>query len=128
MDAGARIAELVVLMIAESNEPKNKICIGSSVCWITIGAGGRLKLTKSIALTCEYYYRLNVPEDNPYYNSLGFGIDIETGGHVFQLVMTNTRGLTERSFITETEGDFADGDIHLGFNVTRTFQLKRTKQ
>lgn len=94
---------------------------------LSLGAGGRLKLTKSVALTGEYYYRLNKPDANPYFNTLGFGVDIETGGHVFQLVFTNTRGLTERAFITETEGDFADGDIHFGFNVTRTFQLKGKK-
>lgn len=94
---------------------------------IAIGAGGRIKVSKSVALTGEYYYRLNTPELNPYYNTFGFGVDIETGGHVFQLVLTNTRGLTERAFITETEGDFSAGDIHLGFNVTRTFQVKRKK-
>lgn len=89
-----------------------------------LGIGGRLKVSRSISLNSEYYYRFDVPEGNPYFNSLGFGVDIETGGHVFQLVLTNTRGLTERAFITETTGDFFDGDIHLGFNVTRTFQFK----
>jgi Membrane bound beta barrel domain (DUF5777) len=88
-----------------------------------MGIGGRIKVSKSVSLNSEYYYRFDVPEGNPYYNSLGFGVDIETGGHVFQLVLTNTRGLTERAFITETEGDFFAGDIHLGFNVTRTFQF-----
>jgi hypothetical protein len=92
---------------------------------LAVGVGGRFKVTKSVALTTEYYYRVNPVEDSPYRNTLGFGVDIETGGHVFQLVMTNTRGLTERSFITETTGDFSDGDINLGFNVTRTFQLKK---
>lgn len=94
---------------------------------IALGFGGRIKVSRSIALTSEYYYRLDVPGNNPYKNTLGLGIDIETGGHVFQLVLTNTRGLTERAFITETEGDFADGDIHLGFNVTRTFQVRHKK-
>jgi hypothetical protein len=94
---------------------------------IAIGMGGRIKVTKSVALTSEYYYRVGVPDNNTYHNTLGLGIDIETGGHVFQLVLTNTRGLTERAFITETEGDFGAGDIHLGFNVTRTFQLKHKK-
>lgn len=92
-----------------------------------IGFGGRLKVTKSVALTTEYYYRIGVPEANPYYNPVGFGIDIETGGHVFQLVMTNSRGLTERAFLTETNGDFFAGDISFGFNVTRTFQLSKQK-
>ncbi len=91
---------------------------------LALGIGGRLKVSRSVSLNSEYYYRFDVPENNPYYNSLGFGVDIETGGHVFQLVLTNTRGLTERAYITETEGDFFSGDIHLGFNVTRTFQFK----
>jgi hypothetical protein len=94
---------------------------------IAVGVGGRIKVSRSVALTSEYYYRLDVPAANPYHNTLGFGIDIETGGHVFQLIITNTRGLTERAFITETEGDFGAGDIHLGFNVTRTFQLGAKK-
>ncbi len=92
-----------------------------------LGFGGRLKLTRSIALTTEYYYRFNVPSGNTYYNPIGFGVDIETGGHVFQLVMTNSRGLTERAYLTETSGDFFKGDISLGFNITRTFQLKKQK-
>ncbi|MCW5912809.1 MAG: hypothetical protein KIT62_17190 [Cyclobacteriaceae bacterium] len=92
-----------------------------------LGAGGRLKMTRSVSLNAEYYYRFDVPAANQYYNALGFGIDIETGGHVFQLVLTNTRGLTERAFLTETTGNFFDGDIHLGFNVTRSFQVRKQK-
>jgi hypothetical protein len=90
-----------------------------------LGVGGRIKVSRSIALTSEYYYRFDVQTENPYYNSFGLGVDIETGGHVFQLVISNTRGLTERAFITETTGDFFAGDLHLGFNVTRTFQIKK---
>ncbi|MDZ4715635.1 MAG: DUF5777 family beta-barrel protein [Cytophagales bacterium] len=92
---------------------------------VAVGIGGRVKLTRSVALTTEYYHRVGVPTGNPYFNPLGFGVDIETGGHVFQLVLTNTRGLTERAYLTETSGDFFNGDIHFGFNITRTFQLKK---
>jgi hypothetical protein len=92
-----------------------------------LGIGGRYKVSRSIALTSEYYYRLNTIDNNPYTNALGFGVDIETGGHVFQLVMSNSRGLTERAFLSETLGDFFDGDIHFGFNVTRSFQIKNQK-
>jgi hypothetical protein len=100
---------------------------------VAVGAGGRIKLSRSIALTSEYYYRVNPKAntiDHKAYNAVGLGIDIETGGHVFQLVMTNTRGTLERAFITETGsvgggGDIASGDIFFGFNITRTFQLKK---
>jgi hypothetical protein len=92
-----------------------------------IGGAGRYKLTKGTAITAEYYY--NVDRIHPrYYDAIGFGFDIETGGHVFQLVFTNAVGLTERAFITETRDEFWNGDIHFGFNVTRTFQLKKDKK
>jgi len=94
---------------------------------IALGAGGRIRLTRSISMNAEYYYRLNPDATSPYRNSLGLAIDIETGGHVFQIIMTNTRGMVERTFITETDGNFFKGDIHLGFNVTRAFQLKQKK-
>ena len=92
-----------------------------------MGVGGRLKLTPSMAFTGEYYHNLSRMDNSPYHNSLGFGVDIETGGHVLQLLLTNSIGLTERAFITETTDDFFDGDIHFGFNVTRTFQLKKPR-
>jgi hypothetical protein len=90
-----------------------------------LGAGGRMKVSRSVSLNAEYYYRFNVPSNSPYNNAIGFGIDIETGGHVFQLVLTNSLGMTERHMITETQGNFFDGDIHMGFNITRAFQLKK---
>ncbi len=93
-----------------------------------MGIGGRVKVSRMVSITSEYYYRFDVPDSNPYYNSFGVGVDIETGGHVFQIVLTNTRGLTERAFITETTGEFFDGDLHLGFNITRNFQLKKTSK
>jgi len=98
-----------------------------------LGIGGRIKLTRSLALTTEYYYNTsapdneNLPDAQKQYDAFSLGIDIETGGHVFQLLMTNAIGLTERAFITETHDDFFGGDIHLGFNVTRTFQLKKER-
>jgi hypothetical protein len=92
---------------------------------LAIGFGGRLMITPSMSLNAEYYYRLDATSATPYKNALGIGIDIETGGHVFQIILTNTRGMIERTFITETDGNFFAGDIHLGFNVTRAFQIKK---
>ena len=87
-----------------------------------VGAGGRLKLTKRVSLNAEYYHRLN-NDKSALQNSVAVGFDIETGGHVFQLHFTNSRSMIEKGFITETTGDFFDGDIHFGFNISRTFQL-----
>ncbi|MFY8037545.1 MAG: DUF5777 family beta-barrel protein [Cyclobacteriaceae bacterium] len=93
-----------------------------------MGFGARYKLTKSLAINAEYFYRINPIANTPYYNSLGIGLDIETGGHVFQLVLSNTQGMIERTFVTETADNFFDGGIHFGFNITRAFQLKKNKK
>ena len=86
-----------------------------------LGVGGRIKLTSRVSLNGEYYYRINTPEDDTGFNSLAIGFDIETGGHVFQLHLTNSRAIIEKGFITETTGNFFEGDIHFGFNVSRVF-------
>ncbi len=89
-----------------------------------LGAGGRMKLTAHVALNVEYYYQFDEFRTDTY-NSIAIGFDIETGGHVFQLHFTNSRSMIEKGFIAETTGDFFDGDIRFGFNITRAFQLKK---
>lgn len=87
-----------------------------------LGLGGRVALSKRVSLTGEYYYRFG--KDLSGYNSLGIGVDIETGGHVFQLHFTNSNEMTPSGFIPSTQGNFFDGDIHFGFNIVRSFTLK----
>jgi hypothetical protein len=91
-----------------------------------VGAGGRMKLTKRLSLNAEYYYLANPKKymSLPVYNPLSVGIDIETGGHVFQLIFTNSLAMIEKGFIGETTGRWGKGDIHFGFNISRVFTLK----
>jgi len=87
---------------------------------LALGLGGRYLLTKRLSVNAEYYYRFG-EQDLETYDALAIGIDLETGGHVFQLQFTNSRSMNEKGFIRETTGNFFDGDIHFGFNITRTF-------
>jgi len=86
-----------------------------------IGFGGRLKLSNRFALTAEYFYNSAPFQYIKVYNPIALGLEIETGGHVFQLIFTNSRSMIEKGFISETRGDFFNGDIHFGFNVSRAF-------
>ncbi|EAR12671.1 hypothetical protein PI23P_08595 [Polaribacter irgensii 23-P] len=86
-----------------------------------LGFGTRLKLNKRVSLNAEYYWQFDKLVSIAARNSLAFGIDIETGGHVFQIILSNSITMIEKSFITETTGNFFAGDIHLGFNLSRTF-------
>jgi hypothetical protein len=93
-----------------------------------IGVGGRQKITPSLSVNAEYYYVLpdqivSTLGGEPVRNGLSLGLDLETGGHVFQLHVTNSRGMIEKMFITETTGDWANGDLHFGFNISRVFSV-----
>jgi hypothetical protein len=92
-----------------------------------VGAGGRMKLSKRISLNAEYFYMVNQKTymSQTIYNPLSVGIDIETGGHVFQLIFTNSLAMIEKGFIGETTGSWGKGDIHFGFNISRVFTLKK---
>jgi hypothetical protein len=88
-----------------------------------IGAAARQRLSKRINLNAEYYYQLPGMQAPRSHNVLSFGMDIGTGGHVFELLFSNSFGLTEKSFIAETSGRWDNGDALFGFNISRVFQL-----
>lgn len=93
---------------------------------VAIGVGGRYKVSNRVSINSEYYPQLTRYSDAQY-NVFGIGVDIETGGHVFQLHLTNAQQMNEPGFIGETEDDFFGGDIHFGFNISRIFDLQPNK-
>ncbi len=90
---------------------------------LAIGIGGRQKLSKRISFNVEYYYQIPGYKINGSTNALSVGFDIETGGHVFQLHFTNSMGMTEKNFISDTKGKWQNGDILFGFNISRVFTI-----
>ena len=91
---------------------------------ISLGMGGRVKLNTRLAINAEWYPQLT-EKSSSFRNAFAIGLDIETGGHVFQLHVTNAQQMNEPGFIGETTGNFLDGDIHFGFNISRVFNLRR---
>lgn len=101
---------------------------------IAVGIGGRLKISNRIALTAEYYYQIESTKrfidgdpTRTTRNPLTLGIDIETGGHVFQLLFSNSQAVSERNMIGQTKDDWGMGDIHFGFNISRVFTIVKPK-
>jgi hypothetical protein len=91
-----------------------------------LGLGGRMKITKRMSIDAEYSI---VPTgqvvSTSVHNSLSLGWDIETGGHVFQLVFTNSQSMLPTQYLAQTTGTWGKGDIYFGFNISRNFNLKK---
>ena len=108
-------------MVETANDPNDIFAIG---------AGSRLKLTKRLSINAEYFYLFKPDNDllsTEIYNPFSLGLDIETGGHVFHIILTNSVGMRENGFLGHTTGSWLNGDIHLGFNISRIFQLKKNE-
>jgi hypothetical protein len=95
-----------------------------------IAGGARLRITNRMSINAEYNYLL--PDQLvslDLRNSFSLGWDIETGGHVFQLVFSNSQGMIESQYIGQTTGRWSKGDIYFGFNISRNFNLgKKAKR
>lgn len=111
---------IVYRNLAQTAEDENLI--------YSLGTGGRIQITPGWHFTFEY---ILVPEGQiesdfqgeEVQNSVSIGCDIETGGHVFQLYLTNSTGMVEPAFIGQTTGDITEGGIHFGFSISRAFQI-----
>jgi hypothetical protein len=96
-----------------------------------LGLATSIKITRSTRLNIEYYPRLNgrdepinnAPDSKKFNDYLGIGFDIETGGHVFQLMFTNSTHMYEQGFVAQTTGSWSDFGVRLGFNLSRTFSF-----
>jgi hypothetical protein len=85
----------------------------------SFGGGGRYKITKRLSVNLEYMHNFDTP--GFYENPLSVGLDIETGGHVFQLIFTNSQSMSESGYLTNATGNWGKGDFFFGFNLYRVF-------
>ena len=98
-----------------------------------LGMGGRLKISHRMALIADYFLSFRSKESKNYYflhqngfkfyNPLGIGLELETGGHVFNFIFTNSTAILENQFIPSTSSTWTNGGFRWGFSISRTFTL-----
>jgi len=121
---GRKFSEKYTLQVTPTFVHRNLVKLNNDPNDVyALGIGSRLKLTKRISLTEDFFYVVNRSVSENFQNCLSIGFDIETGGHVFQLHFTNALGMNERAFITETNGQWEKGDVQFGFNISRVFTI-----
>jgi hypothetical protein len=113
------IPSLIHKNLVPSGQDKNDI--------FSVGVGGRVKLTKRMSVNAEYFYTPTSQIAYDFNQPFSIGVDIETGGHVFQLHFSNAQAFFERGFITETNGSWWNGDIYFGFGISRVFTIIKPK-
>jgi hypothetical protein len=93
-----------------------------------LGFVGKYNFARKVSINSEYFWLLPGQTANDFQNSFSVGFDFQTGGHVFQLHISNSQGTIEREFIAGTIGRWLDGDLFLGFNIYRVFPLSEKRK
>lgn len=88
---------------------------------VALGLGTRFKLSKRWSINTDYGLHLNRASDSPFKNPLSIGFDLETGGHVFQMHFSNAQAMNTNGFLGRANGDWSEGNIFFGFNLSRSF-------
>jgi hypothetical protein len=86
-----------------------------------VAMGGRYKLTKRMSVNLEYAPRIDAPENTVYHDLLSVGLDIDTGGHIFQMVFSNCQTMNDVYVFSNATGKWAGGSLYFGFNLYRVF-------
>ncbi|WP_457129592.1 DUF5777 family beta-barrel protein [Mucilaginibacter sp. HD30] len=100
--------------------------------FFALGAAARLKLTKRMGIVVDYAhsfssFRTNSPAPDKFYDPLGVGIEVETGGHVFTINFSNAKAISQTNYLSDTRSDFSKGEFRLGFTISRIFDLSGHK-
>jgi hypothetical protein len=142
---GDRVSYLAQVMIARkfspglslqltptfvSNNSAIPLVQGSEESFFSLGATARLKLTNHMGLIIDYAHPFSSFRNtgNGFYDPLGVGIEIETGGHVFTINVTNARAVSEINYLNDTQSDFAKGQFRIGFTISRMFDFNPRKK
>lgn len=132
--AGKQVSNKLALQANISSLHRNIVEDPDKNLMFSAGVAARLQLNKTIALISD----LNVPLTGPqspfsddqqlstktYYMPLGFGIEFDTGGHIFQLNLTNAKGIPQTDFLANTTSSWLDGEFRLGFTISRVFKVR----
>ncbi|MDB5008993.1 MAG: hypothetical protein JWP45_3386 [Mucilaginibacter sp.] len=112
-----------------SNGSSIPLVAGSEQNYFALAAAARLKLTKHMGLIIDYAHPFSSfrTTGNGFYDPLGVGIEIETGGHVFTINITNARAVDEINYLNATQSNFSKGQFRLGFTISRMFDFNRSK-
>jgi len=125
---GRKFSEHFSLQVSPVFVHRNLVALASEENDVyALGIGARMKLSKRVALVADYHYIAKGLDKKVYKDPFSVGFDIETGGHVFQLLFTNATGMNEKSFITNTTSNWGKGSIRFGFNLSRIFTIRKKR-
>lgn len=123
-----KVSSNLSIILAPTVVHRNLVSAGDMNSQFAVALGARMKISKRAAIIADFYQLINkstFQKANGYLPPIGLGYELETGGHVFHVLLSNNRGLIETQFITSNREDLTLGQLRLGFNISRVFTITK---
>ena len=118
-----RFNQAITLQVAPSWSHYNVVAKTMRNDMIAIAAGGRIKISPQTAIMVDYTQPITeFIKDNPH-PGISIGVEFATSAHAFQLLIGNYNGIVPQKNIMFNQNDFFEGDVLIGFNITRLYNF-----
>ena len=120
-----KFSESFSLQIIPSYTHRNIVGSNDENGLISLGFASRIQLSKVFGIIVDGTFPFSDLRTaaESYYPAIGVGLEIDTGGHLFQINFTNATAISETDYIPNTRSNWKDGEFRLGFTISRTFNL-----
>jgi hypothetical protein len=99
---------------------------GSEQQFLALQAAARIGLSKHMGILLDYAHPFSSFRSNNvnFQDPMGVGFEVETGGHVFTLNVTNSNSISEINYLSNSQSRFSQGQYRIGFTISRMFDFR----
>lgn len=108
-----------------SDNTANPLIGGNDKQFFSLGGAAHLRVSKHMSLVADYEHPFSSfrTTSNGFHDAVGAGIEIETGGHVFTLNLSNARAIDAINSLSNTQQSISKGQYRIGFTISRIFDF-----
>ena len=100
---------------------------GNEQSFFAMQASARVKLSNHTGLIFDYAHPFSNFRKNTdtFEDPIGIGYEVETGGHVFTVNVTNANSVSEMNMLSNSQQRFSKGQYRVGFTISRMFDFNK---
>jgi len=108
-----------------SDNTANPFIYGNDLHFFSLGGAAHLRVSKHMSLVADYEHPFSSfrTTANGFHDGVGAGIEIETGGHVFTLNLSNAQAIDPINSLSNTQQSISKGQYRIGFTISRIFDF-----
>ena len=121
-----KFSEMLSIQLMPTYSFRNLVAFEDQNEIFAIGGGLRFRFAKHFAIIGDYYYLIpynRKVNEIVFFNPASIGLEIKTGGHVFAINLTNSKGILPTEHIPYTSSDLTEGEYRIGFTISRPFKI-----